>query len=454
LEAMACGAAVIGSNTTSIPEVIGREDALFDPHKDDAIAEKLELVLTDEDFRRELQHHGIEQAKRFSWDESARWAIAAFEAFYAKKADQPVLVKPARRPKLAYISPLPPERSGISDYSAELLPELAKYYDIEVIVAQKDVSDPWIKANCPVRSVEWFRQNAWSYDRVLYHFGNSPFHTHMFDLLQPYPGVVVLHDFFLSSVLAHEEMTGAIPGMWTRALYQSHGYNAVQMRFSKNGIEQAKWRYPCNLQVLQNALGIIVHSDYSKRLAKKWYGENAACDWVVIPLLRVPAPDADRLKARRQLGLAHDTFLVCSFGMLGPTKLNHRLLQAWLASSLSKDGRCNLVFVGQNHDGDYGAQLLKTIKESGLERRIRITGWVDADTFRRYLQAADVAVQLRTLSRGETSGTVLDCMNHGLATIVNAHGSMAELPKDAVWMLPDEFEEKELVQALETLWKD
>ncbi|MGC8736716.1 MAG: glycosyltransferase family 4 protein, partial [Dissulfurimicrobium sp.] len=89
LEAMACGAAVIGSNTTSIPEVIGREDALFDPHKDDAIAEKLELVLTDEDFRRELQHHGIEQAKRFSWDESARWAIAAFEAFYAKKADQP-----------------------------------------------------------------------------------------------------------------------------------------------------------------------------------------------------------------------------------------------------------------------------------------------------------------------------------------------------------------------------
>lgn len=79
LEAMSCGAAVIGSNTTSIPEVIGRSDALFNPHSDQAIAEKLEQVLTDEDFRNELKRHGKEQAKKFSWDESAKKAIAAFE---------------------------------------------------------------------------------------------------------------------------------------------------------------------------------------------------------------------------------------------------------------------------------------------------------------------------------------------------------------------------------------
>ena len=70
------------------------------------------------------------------------------------------------------------------------------------------------------------------------------------------------------------------------------------------------------------------------------------------------------------------------------------------------------------------------------------------------LAAADIGVQLRTLSRGETSGTVLDCMNYGLPTIVNANGSMADLPKDAVWMLPDEFTDAELVDALETLWQD
>jgi glycosyltransferase involved in cell wall biosynthesis len=85
LEAMACGAAVIGSNTTSIPEVIGRIDALFDPHSEHSIAEKLKQVLTDEDFRNELKRHGIEQAKRFSWDESAKKAIEAFDGYFKVK---------------------------------------------------------------------------------------------------------------------------------------------------------------------------------------------------------------------------------------------------------------------------------------------------------------------------------------------------------------------------------
>jgi len=454
LEAMACGAAVIGSNTTSIPEVIGRADALFDPHSDHSIAEKLEQVLTDEDFRKELKRHGIEQAKRFSWDESAKRAINAFETFHAQKKCQPIISSPSQRPKLAYISPLPPEKSGISDYSAELLPELARHYDIEVVVNQKDVIDPWIKNNLPVRSVEWFRAHADQYHRIVYHFGNSSFHQHMFALLKEVPGVVVLHDFFLSGVVAHMEHSGYKPHFWTKTIYQSHGYEAVQQRFHVLDKSEVVWRYPSNLAVLQDALGIIVHSEFSRDLAEKWYGQHAARDWVVIPLLRVPALDIDRSKARRQLNLNNDDFLVCSFGMLGPTKLNHRLLEAWLVSPLSRNERCVLVFVGQNHGGEYGVQLLKTIKKSGLERRIRITGWADAATFRQYLAAADMAVQLRTLSRGETSAAVLDCMNYGLPTIINAHGSAAELPRDAVWMLPDEFTDDELVTALETLWKN
>ena len=85
---------------------------------------------------------------------------------------------------------------------------------------------------------------------------------------------------------------------------------------------------------------------------------------------------------------------------------------------------------------------------------MRITGWADISIFRQYLAAADVGVQLRTLSRGETSGTVLDCMNYGKAVIVNANGSMADLDDDAVWKLPDAFTEPQLVEALETLRTD
>jgi glycosyltransferase involved in cell wall biosynthesis len=80
LEAMACGAPVIGSNCTSIPEVIGLPAALFNPLSPQAIMEKMTYALQDKDFRQQLCEHGSEQAKKFSWDVSAKRALKALEA--------------------------------------------------------------------------------------------------------------------------------------------------------------------------------------------------------------------------------------------------------------------------------------------------------------------------------------------------------------------------------------
>jgi glycosyltransferase involved in cell wall biosynthesis len=140
--------------------------------------------------------------------------------------------------------------------------------------------------------------------------------------------------------------------------------------------------------------------------------------------------------------------------LLGQHKLNHRLLNAFLNSELAQNPDCHLVFVGQNHQGQYGVDLLRQIGTCSAKERIHITGWSDTDTFSSFLRAADIGVQLRTLSRGETSAAVLDCMNNGLATIVNANGSMADLDAQNVWLMPDEFQDSELSHALETLWKD
>lgn len=456
LEAMSCGRAVIGANTSSVPEVIGRADALFDPHDEAAMAAKIAQVLCDAPFRAELERHGPVQAQRFSWDASARAALAAMAAWHARPARPapPPLARPAARPTLAYLSPLPPERSGISDYSAELLPELARHYQVDVIVAQEAVADPWIRANCGVRDVAWFRANAARYERVLYHFGNSSFHQHMFALLAEVPGIVVLHDYFLSGIAAHMELTGAEPGFWARALYDGHGYPALRERYRALDPHQVVWLYPCNLEVLRGALGVIVHSDNSRRLARQWNGPQAARDWHTIALLRVAGQRNGRAAARRQLGLSEDDFVVCSFGLLGPSKLNHRLLAAWSASALARERRCMLVFVGENAGGPYGTEMLAAIKTLGHDARVQITGWADTAQYRRFLAAADVGVQLRALSRGETSAAVLDCMNFGLPTIVNANGSMADLPDEHVVKLADAFEERDLIAALERLWRD
>ncbi|MBD8472769.1 glycosyltransferase family 4 protein [Pseudomonas sp. CFBP 8770] len=90
LEAMKCGAAVIGSNTSSVPEVIGWDEAMFDPADVEAIAHKISRALNDDEFRTELVEHGIRQAREFSWDRTGKAAISAFESAVAKASSLPV----------------------------------------------------------------------------------------------------------------------------------------------------------------------------------------------------------------------------------------------------------------------------------------------------------------------------------------------------------------------------
>ena len=79
LEAMACGTAVIASNAGALPEVVSDAGLLFDPHSPVALADMLSRVLSDDTLRRELAARGKVRAAQFTWEASARAAIAGFE---------------------------------------------------------------------------------------------------------------------------------------------------------------------------------------------------------------------------------------------------------------------------------------------------------------------------------------------------------------------------------------
>ncbi|XLZ69823.1 glycosyltransferase [Massilia sp. SR12] len=461
LEAMACGAVVIGSDATSVPEVIGTPDALFDPLQPAAIAAKISEVLESPALQERLRAHGKLQREKFSWDHSARKAIAALEAHHAQAQAQQqahatalraagAIPAGTRKRRVAFVSPMLPERTGVADYSTRLLPTLLPWFDLEIVVQQPEVSLPPELQHLPVRDSDWLRANADQLDHIIYQIGNSPFHSFMLDLLREHPGVVVLHDFFLSGMLSFEQMTGRSPDVWTRALLQSHGYAAVRDSVGPDGHEFGRREYPSNLEVLRDAAHVIVHSDFARTLAQRWYGPDAGRDWSYAQLPRAVPAVHDRAAARQALGIGPDDYVVANFGFVAPTKRCHELLKAWLASSLHADRQCHLVFVGENHGGDYGMELSSIIKGSGSDR-IKITGWTSDEDYLNYLQAADVGIQLRADSRGETSGTVLDCLIYRLPTVINANGSMAEFPHDALWMLPDSFSQEQLVDALDTL---
>jgi glycosyltransferase involved in cell wall biosynthesis len=99
LEAMACGAPVIASNSTSLPEVIGRAEALFDPQSITHMTELLLKALTDQEFRKSLIMHGPRQAAKFSWERSARLALDAFEGNFMARSKVESAITPFRSVK-------------------------------------------------------------------------------------------------------------------------------------------------------------------------------------------------------------------------------------------------------------------------------------------------------------------------------------------------------------------
>lgn len=383
--------------------------------------------------------------------ESAQRAWHAFERACAER--------PARtaqgRPALAYVSPLPPQQSGIADYSAELIEQLERFYEIHLIVPEIIDFDPVVADRFPIHTVQWFEENSHWFERILYHFGNSNVHQFMFGLLERKPGIIVLHDFFLSNVLYNLDYM--VPGsdLFRRALFHSHGYSGLAHRQTHGAVESV-WKYPANKFVLDQATGVIVHSSFSTELAEEWYGPASARNWRILPLLRgKPAGRMPKRETiRRSFDIADDELLICSFGMMGPTKLNDVLLDAYLDLPPALRRRCRLVYVGGGDPGPYGKELEQRLVDHGLGDAVTITGFVDADTYRDYLQIADVAVQLRGQTRGETSASVLDCLLYGTATIVNDNGANAALPDSVLFKLPAEFTTEQLKQALVTLCED
>src|SRR6266566_7955976 len=83
LEAMACGAPVITSNTSSLPEVAGDVALLVDPHDVKALGHAITRLLEDEQLREELRQKGYQRARQYTWSASASKMLSVYQKLYA-----------------------------------------------------------------------------------------------------------------------------------------------------------------------------------------------------------------------------------------------------------------------------------------------------------------------------------------------------------------------------------
>lgn len=355
------------------------------------------------------------------------------------------------RGRLALVTPMPPARSGISDYAVEFCHSIAPYYNVTMIVESSLYEHVDKTSGLNVEDDIWFAENHTLFDRVIYNFGNSPFHCYMDVLLDIAPGIVVMHDFFLADLFYSVDKRNGTS--FAARLCEAHGYRPLIQMTTGMEISQLVSQYPLNSSVVNRAHGLIVHSDTAKSLATKWFGERCADDWSVIPLPRKMPSNKNKAAARDSLNIDVNDFVVSSFGLITANKQTEKLIEAWLASKTSSTEGSTLFLIGELTEQPFGSKVSEMVRGCPAGKVI-LVGWVDQPTYSNYLAASDVAVQLRTATRGETSAAALDTMKCGVATIVNANGSMADLPDHTVVKIPNDFAVQDLTDAIDRLFED
>lgn len=447
LEAARCGVPVICGDAPGSREVIGHPDATFDPFNTLAIRNHIDRTLSDKGFRSEMISIAKTASDRYSWAKTAKIALDAITSVGA----QTKTFANSTRKRMAYVSPLPPAQTGIADYSAQLIPSLAKYYNIDCVVADRDVDPSVFERSASLIDIETFRKTASQYDRILYHFGNSPFHAHMYELLGLFPGVVCMHDQFNGSFLSYAEKHLGWQNVFWKALYDSHGWPSVLFR-AQHGDDRAADLFPASRWIVDSSIGIITHSYSAQTKSEAAYGIESAGRWGVSPFPRL-SRSIDPTDKIRSSSKSNKMVRFSTFGFIDDTKCALELIDAWYQTPMAIDPMAELVFVGANHGGAFGQLIKQRIHDTGLESSIRITGFLNEQDYASALDETDIAIQLRKVSRGETSAALFDCLVSGIPTIVNDIGAFSELPEGVAHRIPSEPTVSNIAEAMTYLYQ-
>ena len=317
---------------------------------------------------------------------------------------------------VGFFSPLPPAHTGVADYSATLLK--AMHGSGHVL------------------------ENR-SGDVNLYHLGNNALHGEIYDRALAEPGVVVLHDavlnhFFLGKFGNEVYVTEFVYnyGAWSESLARR-----LWAGRARSGADPLYFRYPMLRRIAERSLSVIVHNALAARLA----AEQGAREVHRIPhLFEAPfmPPEHEVVRLRERIGVRPGELLLGIFGHLRETKRIPVVLRA-LARARAAYSGVKLLVCGDFASRDLPLSVGEAIHSEGV---IRI-GHLSEYDFLLHAAAADVCVNLRWPSAGETSGIAIRLMGMGKCVILTAGEETADFPDDAVLRVDAGPAEEEMLTA-------
>ena len=413
LEARRCGARVICSEGSSLPEVLPDVRARFDASDIEAMSGLIGRALTDAKFAAVLD---AVPDPGFSWSDSA----ARLTEVYAG-------LRPRRRPssperRLALVTLLPPTPSGIADHSERLATAIAEEVDgVDVTVYVPEVASEQIGRPYEVRPLAHLPA-AWEAgetDAVLYCFGNNRWHAEFYRAMQVVPGSALLHDVRLVGMydpLTLDQLVGTV-------------YTTTAER------EQPLLARP----VARLATSVLVQSQHAADLVER-DAHVTAIDVGPHPCRQLTEDEDAGTGATAGHDEAGPPWVV-TLGIADATKGSDTVAAAMALLHERRDVRTAMVGLGGERFVLEGSPTV-------------VTGRVDDDEFRAWLRRADLLVQLRRTTNGESSGVVAHAMAHGVPMVLSDFGAMAEVPSSVAVHVPVDVTPDRLADAIAELLDD
>lgn len=347
--------------------------------------------------------------------------------------------------RLAYFSPLPPTPSGIADYSQQLLPALAAQFDITLFVDDPTAVVPHLTRQFPTYPIAAYPTRRWQTDLPLYHMGNNAYHAPIYQTLIQYPGLVVLHDAGLHHFIASQTTGQSDFVGFLREMAYNDGVAGARLAWdmARKMAAQEPFGRPLHGRVRDASLAVVVHSHYVRAQLQ----QHSDCPPVsVVPHLDLLAGHSVT-PLPRPATWPPEAFVLACAGEITANKQLPLILEA-VAQLRPTYPHLRLLLIGAVHEE---VPLTTLLDQFDLHDVVKSLGRIpDERDFSRWMATADVIINLRQPTLGETSGTAVRALALGKPVILFDHGWYAELPDSAVVKIPV-GDGSALAQAITTL---
>jgi len=347
--------------------------------------------------------------------------------------------------KIAYVSPLPPVRSGIAQYSALLLPALAERFDVVAVVDQ----DSFDAQSVPVIRAEELERRAGEFDAIVCQLGNNRYHELAWKVAGRGGAVAVLHDVVMHHLLVEMTIAQGDAEALDSALSTMYGEAGSAIAAARaHGIHDdlPNFLYPASEGVARVSRHVIVHNRWAEDRLRS---NGVTTPITVAPLAYAEVPplgEGERERTRRELGFSPAERVIGVFGFVTHAKRPGVVMNAF-AEAMRGNDDLRLLFVGEpSHNVDLEALAADAGVPAG---RWSKTGFVSDDDFDRYIAAVDRIANLRYPSAGETSGPLIHAFAIGRPIAVSDYAQFADFPSNVVTRIPFDAEVESLARFME-----